>query len=160
MNSTSQTWSGGAEPFAMDTANDDFGNLIDFDLDNLADFPYPQSEYSQGAPAPLPDLADSIDVNLHDHFTPQLPQEHSNGLPQSGNGFFDYGMGQYSQAGTSSYTQAPEQIYRPHHAVPPTPNSVEMHGDPHRYMQQLDPQQTLFDQRYHMRKEDAVRQIA
>jgi hypothetical protein len=33
---------------------------------------------------------------------------------------------------------------------------VEMHGDPHRYMQQQMDQQALYDQRY-LRKDDAVR---
>lgn len=139
----------------MDATNDDFGNLINFDLDNLGDFSYAHSEYSQAGPAPLPDLPDSIDVNLHAQFPPHLPQDHRNGLSQANNGFFDYGMGQYSQAGTPSFPQAQEHTYRPHHGVPPTPNSVEMHGDPHRYMQQLDHQQALFDQRYNLRKEDA-----
>lgn len=156
MNSTSQTWAGGAEHFAMDTTNDDFGNLIDFDLDNLGDFTYTHGEYTQAGPAALPDLTDSsLDVNLHAHYTTQLPQDQRNAIAQSNNGFFDYGMGQYSQAGTPSYPHAQEHMYRPHHGVPPTPNSVEMHGDPHRYMQQMDPQNSLFDQRYHMRKDDA-----
>lgn len=156
MNSTSQPWAGGAEQFAMDTANDDFGNLIDFDLDNLGDFSYAQGDYTQGPPAPLPDLSDSIDVNLHHQFTPQLPHDHHNAIAQPGSGFFDYGMGQYSQAGTPSFPQPHEHMYRPHHGVPPTPNSVEMHGDPHRYMQQMDNQQALYDQRYHARKDDAT----
>ncbi|KAI8937633.1 hypothetical protein NX059_005339 [Plenodomus lindquistii] len=155
MDSTSQTWAGGAEHFAMDAPNDDFGSLIDFDLDNLGDFGYTHGDYSQGGPAALPGLPDSsIDLNLH----PQFPHDHANGLAQSNTGFFDYGMAQYTQAGTSSLhqPQAQEQhMYPQHHGVPPTPNSVEMHGDPRRYMQQMDSQQALFDQRYHMRKDDA-----
>lgn len=43
--------------------------------------------------------------------------------------------------------------------VPPTPNSFDMHGEAGRFMQQqLDPQQrALLEQRYQLRKEDAVR---
>lgn len=152
-NSTEQTWAGGAaEHFAMDTAGDDFGTLIDFDLDNLGDFSYTHA-------------ADAINLNLHAPFPASRPQEHNNGhghgLQQAANGFFDYGLGSFSQAGTPSFpqpqpqSQTQEPMYRPHHGVPPTPNSVEMHGDPHRYMQHMDLQQALFDQRYPMRKDDA-----
>lgn len=160
MDSTSQHWAGGAEPFAMDTTNDDFANLIDFDLDSLGDFTYTHGEYSQAGPAPLPDLVDSsssLDLNLHAQFTTQLAHDHhNNDIASSNNGFFDYGMGQYSQAGTPSFPHAQELMYHPHHGVPPTPNSVEMHGDPHRYMQQhMDTQHNLSDQRYHRRKDDA-----
>lgn len=142
----------------MDSTGDDFNNLIDFDLDHLGDFSYNQADFSQSGPASLADLSDNLDVNhLHGQFNPQLPQDHSNGMQQdANNAFFDYSMAQFSQAGTPVFPQAHEQIYRPHQGVPPTPNSIEMHGDPHRYMQQLDPQQALFDQRYHMRKDDAV----
>ncbi|KAL6712516.1 hypothetical protein ACN47E_000393 [Coniothyrium glycines] len=158
MNSTSQAWQGAGEHFAMDAAADDFNNLIDFDLDNLGDFSYAQTDFTQPGPAPLADLPDSLVVNnLHGHFSPQLTQDHRNGIQQSANnGFFDYSMGQFSQAGTPAFPQAQDHMYRPHQGVPPTPNSVEMHGDPHRYLQQMDPQQALFDQRYHMRKDDAT----
>ncbi|KAF2034520.1 hypothetical protein EK21DRAFT_56477 [Setomelanomma holmii] len=156
-----QAWTN-AETFdAMDaTTEQSFGDLINFDqLDlDLSEFSYNNGEY-HGGPS-----------SLHD-FGAQLPQHHPNGtpgarpqanisghgMPQHNNSFsFDYAMGQYSQAGTPVFTQAPDQVYRPHQGVPPTPNSIEMHGDPHRYMQQMDPQQALFDQRYNMRKDDAI----
>lgn len=149
--SNAQQWSGAEHFTAMDAAADhDFGNLIDFEAANFdhLDLDWPNSDNQQ-----LADLADSLDVHqLQGHFTPQIPQDARNNT----NGFFDYSMGQYSQANTPAFPQAQEQLYQPHQGVPPTPNSVEMHGDPHRYLQQLDPQQTLFDQRYHMRKDDAV----
>ncbi|KAH7079338.1 hypothetical protein BKA63DRAFT_264130 [Paraphoma chrysanthemicola] len=157
-----QAWTNAEQFDAMDaTTEQSFGDLINFDqLDlDLSEFSYNNGEYSHGG-----------SNALHD-FTPQIPQHHSNGaqggqqpqsamgghsMPQHTNGFsFDYAMGQYSQAGTPVFTQAPDQVYRPHQGVPPTPNSIEMHGDPHRYMQQAD-QQALFDQRYSMRKDDAT----
>ncbi|KAJ4373818.1 hypothetical protein N0V83_002557 [Neocucurbitaria cava] len=149
------------------TTEHDFGNLIDFEAANFdhLDLDWPAPDGQQMA-----DLADSLDVHHLGHFTPQIPQDRRDGgaggqqqaqnmgghsMPQPTNGFFDYGIPQYSQAGTPSFTQAQDQMYRPHQHVPPTPNSIEMHGDPHRYMQQMDPQQAIFDQRYHMRKDDA-----
>ncbi|KAF1841341.1 uncharacterized protein K460DRAFT_293412 [Cucurbitaria berberidis CBS 394.84] len=168
MDSTNaQMWSSGEHYNAMDaTTEHDFGNLIDFDAANFdhLDLDWPAHDGQQMA-----DLADSLDVHHLGHFTPQIPQDHrdggggaqqaqnmagTHGMGQPTNGFFDYTMAQYSQANTPTFPQAQEHMYRPHQHVPPTPNSVEMHGDPHRYLQQMDPQQTLFDQRYHMRKDE------
>jgi hypothetical protein len=172
--STAQSWSA-AEHFAMDPTTEDFTGAEFIDFDNL-DLHFSIDGYSHDGPATngsqLADLTESLNVHhLQGQFTPQLPQDHRDGANGGGqvqnmgvhgmsqppnDGFFNYGMPQYSQAGTPAFTQAQDQIYRPHQGVPPTPNSIEMHGDPHRYLQQLDPHQQLFDQRYHMRKDDAV----
>jgi hypothetical protein len=156
----------------MDAAADqDFGNLIDFDHFNDLDLPdFNNIGFSHGGPANN-GLADVH--HLEHQFPPQISQPQGDGassaqhaqasmnghaMGQSNPSFFDYGMAQFSQAATPVFSQAPEQVYRPHHGVPPTPNSVEMHGDPHRYMHQMD-QQALYDQRYHVRKDDAVRRV-
>lgn len=50
--------------------------------------------------------------------------------------------------------------FPPGHHVPPTPNSFEMHGETAHFMQQqqMDAQQrAILEQRYHVRKDDAVR---
>lgn len=173
-----QAWSTAEQFDPMDatTAEHDFGNLIDFDH---LDLDFNIGTYSQGPQSDsqqLADLADSLDVHqLQNNFSPQVGQHHNDGaqggqqqhqqqssmgghaMSQSANGFgFDYSMIPYSQAGTSSFSQSQDSLFRPHQGVPPTPNSVEMHGDPHRYMQQMDTQHAIFDQRYHMRKDDAV----
>jgi hypothetical protein len=169
-----QPWTGAEQFNTMDATTDhDFGSLIDFEgatFDNI-DLDWPAADAQHMA-----DLAESLDVhNLQGHYPPQIPQNARNGTvgdqqvqhmaphgmqqQHPNRGFFDYGMAQYSQAGTPVFPQAQEQIYRPHQGVPPTPNSVEMHGDPNRYLQQMDPQQALFDQRFHMHKEDAVCEI-
>jgi hypothetical protein len=154
-----QAWTSAEQFDAMDaTTEQTFGDLINFDhLDlDLSEFNYGNGDIS----------------NALQDFTPQIPQHHHNGapagqqpqntmgghsMPQPTNGFtFDYAMGQYSQAGTPVYPLAQEHGYQQHQVVPPTPNSVEMHGDPHRYMQHMASQQALFDQRFHMRKDDAV----
>lgn len=153
-----QAWTT-AEPFGtMDATEQNFGDFVDFDNLDLD-----LSEFNYSGAAPLADIPST----LHD-FPPHVPRLHHNGAqngqqPQgtmgghAANGFtFDYSLGQFSQAGTPAFPQAQDHMFRPHNGVPPTPNSIEMHGDPHRYMQQMDTQPTLFDQRYHMRKDDAV----
>jgi hypothetical protein len=163
-----QSWAG------MDPSTDqDFTNLIDFDHFDHIDLPDFNGIAFSHTGAASAGLAETLDVqNLENHFSPQIPQNLGDGasapqrshgslgahaVSQPNNGFFDYGMTQFSQSTTPVFTQAPDQPYHQHHGVPPTPNSVEMHGDPHRYMRQhMDSQQALYDQRYHLRKEDAV----
>lgn len=122
---------------------DDLINFDPLDLDLSADFNYNGGDFSQGG-----------DSSLHDFA--QAPHFQHNGGQQHNMAPFDYSMGPFTQAGTPVFPQAQEHMFQPHHGVPPTPNSVEMHGDPNRYMQQQMDQQTLFDQRYQMRKDDAV----
>ncbi|KAH8726865.1 hypothetical protein GQ44DRAFT_141181 [Phaeosphaeriaceae sp. PMI808] len=153
-----QAWTNAEQFDPMDaTADQSFGDLINFDhLDlDLSEFAYNNGGYSEAGSVTLSDLPASI----HEFPQQQQQQHHHNvapGMSQPSNGFsFDYSMGPYSQAGTPVFPHAQEQVYRAHHGVPPTPNSVEMHGDPHRYIQHMESQQALFDQRYHMRKDDA-----
>ncbi len=167
--SNAQTWSDIAH-YEMETATEqDFGNLIDFDSLDL-DFAIagysPDAQDSQQ----LVDLSDSLDGHhLQGHFNPSISQAFNNdsagpgrgpkvnhGISQQpSDGFFDYTVAQNNQTGTPTLTQAQEQIFRQHEGVPPTPNSMELHGDPHRYMQQMSAQQS-FEQRYHLQKDDAV----
>ena len=52
----------------------------------------------------------------------------------------------------------PMQGQQYHHIVPPTPNSIEMHGDHARYSQPaLDPQAQAIYERYRRRQKDQVR---
>jgi hypothetical protein len=88
----------------------------------------------------------------------QQPQDISGGHREN---FSNCSPGQASQADTPISRFPPAQdhdIVMSEYNIPPVPDSMEIHGDPHRYsyMQQSDSQQSLFDQRYHMRKDDAV----
>lgn len=120
----------------------------------------------------LGQLADELDVqHLHNPFSPNMSQEQRNGqsgaqqqqqhdmnghaMSQPGN-YFDFSMPPYMQ-NSPAFSQPHEHAYRPHGPVPPTPNSIEMHPDSARYMQQMDAQQAMFDQRYQVRKGDTVR---
>lgn len=61
------------------------------------------------------------------------------------------------QASHHQATHMPDHAFMQHHSVPPTPNSYEMHGNPGPYMQQHDAQnRAILDQRYRLRKDDAV----
>lgn len=171
-NSAAQSWTA-ADHFAMDTSQDNFAGAEFIDFDNL-DLDFNMDGYNSQGPAStgsqLADLTDSLNVHhLQNQFPPQLAPDYHNGanaaqkahnIPPHGlsqqpaNNFFDYGVPQHTAQG---YPQPHGQLYRPHQGVPPTPNSTEIHGDPNRYLQQVESQQALFDQRYHMRKDDAVR---
>ncbi|KAF2741509.1 hypothetical protein EJ04DRAFT_422596 [Polyplosphaeria fusca] len=142
-----------------------FDSLIDFDLD--LDFSIDGQQ--------LTDLADSLDVqHLQNNFTPPVSQEHrdasasaaqhaqqqmgANAIPRNGPtpGFYDFNMPPYSQANPPAFSAAQDHMFRAHAGVPATPNSVEMHGDPVRYLQQMDAQHLMFDQRYGGRKDDGT----
>ncbi|KAJ4358564.1 uncharacterized protein N0V89_003148 [Didymosphaeria variabile] len=172
-------WSG-AEHFDMAGSEHDFSNLLDFDLD-FSEFANGSSVGHGGQQ--LEQLADELDVqHLHNPFSPQIqqqqqqqqsqlrngartpgapqPQRHLDGrngghphsMPQQ-SGFFEFSM-PYQQHGVPAFTQAPD-MYRPHAQVPPTPNSMELHGDPSRYLQQMDAHQAMFDGRFQMRKDES-----
>ncbi|KAF9735341.1 hypothetical protein PMIN06_000575 [Paraphaeosphaeria minitans] len=81
---------------------------------------------------------------------------HSGGHPHSmptQNGFFQFSM-PFQQHCVPAFTQAPD-MFQPHAPVPPTPNSMELHGDPARYLQQMDAQHAMFDQRFQMPKDES-----
>jgi hypothetical protein len=80
---------------------------------------------------------------------------HGHGISQAGGNFFDFSIPPYMQS-TPAFSHPHEHAYRTQAPVPPTPNSVEMHADRGRYMQQLDAQQAMFEQRYQMRKGETV----
>jgi hypothetical protein len=169
-NSAAQSWAA-ADHLNMDTTTDNFAGAEFIDFDNL-DLDFNMDGYNSQGPAStgsqLADLTDSLNVHhLQSQFPPQLAPDYHNGpngaqkaqnvnphpLSQSTNNFFDYGMSQHS---APAYSQPQDQLYRSHQGVPPTPNSTELHGDPNRYLQQVESHQALFDQRYHMRKDDTV----
>jgi hypothetical protein len=170
-------WSSAEQFDPMGAAADqDFGSLIDFDHLDL-DF---SMDYSAGNPnehdstRQLTELADSLDVqHLQTQFSPAIshPQEHRNGAvglsqhrqnamgghampPTGSNGYYDFSISPYSHPNAPPFSQAQDQIYRQH--IPLTPNSSELHGEPGRYLQHMDPQQALYEQRYQLRKEDGV----
>ncbi|ORY17418.1 hypothetical protein BCR34DRAFT_37427 [Clohesyomyces aquaticus] len=170
MDDATASWSGAEQYDGLGPAAEhEFGNLIDFDnldIDFSIDYSNPGQANHHDSSQQLSDLADSLDVqHLQNHFPASVSQDprdnggpgsqQQNAMGQADNGFFDFDMPTFSQANTPAFSAAQDQVFRPHMGVPPTPNSVEMHGNSARYLQQMDPQQTLFEQRYQMRKEDA-----
>jgi hypothetical protein len=142
----------------MDSIGDqDFANLLDFEsFDFLTNFE-PNGDTAQK-------ISNGVDLNLLGNGAHQSQHEGQRGagqqLPQGQSMFdmqiqMDFGQSQHGQA----FSVAPSggQTIQTHPMVPPTPNSVEMHGDVGRYLQQLDAQtRAMIEHEYQMRKEAAV----
>ncbi|KAL1633848.1 hypothetical protein SLS56_002728 [Neofusicoccum ribis] len=150
-------------------AQQDFDSLLDFgDID--LDIPFYDSTQShEDGDRQLSALADSLDSQHLPSSGVVQPQGQNNGsaaqhqqpLQDSASDFFDFSFQpQYShnhQSGhhQQSFSTPQDHSMQPRAFVPPTPNSVEMHGDAARYLNQLDPQtRAILEQRYQLRKED------
>lgn len=177
--SNPSAWSGAEQydPMAS-VAEQDFGSLIDldnFDLDFNID--YANGSTSQENNQQLTELADSLDVQHLQNFTSPLQHGHTDAtsqaqsqqqnahiggaMSQAGNNLYNFNMPAFTQPHQSHgpFSTAHEPAFHAHAGVPPTPNSVEMHGDAARYLQQMDPQtRAFFEQRFQLRKEE-VRMI-
>ena len=172
------TWSNAEQFDALGAPDQHEFSLLDFDSfeGNIdLDFGYGNANTTTNdTNQQLGQLAEELDVqHLHNPFSPSVSQEQRNGSSsaqqqqpqqQDMNGhsmshpdsnYFDFSIPPYMQ-NTPAFSQPHEHAYRPHGPVPPTPNSIEMHPDPARYMQQMDAQQAMFEQRYQMRKGDTV----
>ncbi|KAF1958674.1 hypothetical protein CC80DRAFT_514738 [Byssothecium circinans] len=155
-------WSGGGHFDPSD--QQDFG-FLDLDLDNIdLDFDFGAASASDPSPQ-LGQLSEELDLQ-HLYSPAQVAQEHHNGSgaqqahsvdgragAQAGKHYFDFSMPPYTQ-NAPAYTQPQEHMFRMHAPVPPTPNSLEMHNNQARYMQQMDAQQAVFEQRFPMRQDD------
>ncbi|KAL1645180.1 hypothetical protein SLS58_003885 [Diplodia intermedia] len=163
-------WSQPLDNMAM---QQDFENLLDFgDID--LDIPFYDSGETQPSDHQLSALADSLDSQ---HLPPSgaiQPQNQDDGsgaqqqqslqspsTMHDTSGLFDFSFeSAYNHTHQQSQQQqtfsAPhDHSMQPRAFVPPTPNSVEMHGDATRYMNHLDPQtRAILEQRYQLRKED------
>ncbi|OJD36501.1 hlh transcription factor [Diplodia corticola] len=162
-------WSQSLDNMAMPH---DFEDLLDFgDID--LDIPFYDHGEAQPSDHQLSALADSLDSQ---HLPPSgaiQPQNQDDGsstqqqqslqspstVPDTSS-LFDFS---FESAYSHSHHQSQQQNFsaphdhsmQPRAFVPPTPNSVEMHGDATRYMHHLDPQtRAILDQRYSLRKED------
>jgi hypothetical protein len=171
MDGTSASWSGGAayDPMAA-TTDHDFGAMFDnFDLD----FHEFTNATEHDSAQDLKDLTGSLGVqHLQNHFSlSQSPQPHHDGaaqvsqqtqdaiaqtgMSQPGSGFFPFSIPAFGQPSQQQFSAPQEQTFRPSGAVPPTPNSVEMHGDTTHLLEQMAQNGAMFGQ-YQIRKEDAV----
>ncbi|KAJ9665499.1 hypothetical protein H2201_004381 [Coniosporium apollinis] len=154
--------------------DDDFAKFLD--LNNLDDIDLDFSTYSADngsmeSSRELNDLANSLDLQhlpSSGTLTPQVEfglsgQAQQTGHPgnnmqESGNTIFDFGfqepVGQYQEH--NQYGMQYALSFQPQSVVPPTPNSVEMHADTARYLQQMDAQtRAILEQRHQLRKDDA-----
>jgi hypothetical protein len=158
-------------------AAQDFNALIDFgDLDidsiNFGDTvfePAAGSRHDSNSQDPNQqlsnELADSLNAQHLQQFTPPVSHRNDNATPgrhdtSQAHDFYDFNMAAFTpatQAHHVSFSAPQEPVFHAHMGVPPTPNSIEMHGDAARYLQQMDPQTRAFiEQRYQLRKEEVV----
>jgi hypothetical protein len=145
--------------------NQDFGNLVDLDVNFDFDFLNDYDPTNSGAPSGK--LSDSIESNL---FATSAQQQHAiqathiSSAPLAtaqGSPMFDMGMhmGFDAQSG-QPFNMPPGHNQMVHHQmVPPTPNSAEMHANTARYLQQMDAQNRAMIGQYHMSKPDAVSMV-
>jgi len=151
------------EPMAS-MAEQDFANFLDLDID--LDFP---TFDANAATAPqLPDLPPDLHLhNLTDEEVPSQAYNISHGAHQQpplstdisglGNELFDFTLNTPYEQPQHQHHTPQDHAFLPRSIVPPTPNSVEMHGDIERYLQQLDTQtRALLEQQYRSRSGDAV----
>ena len=170
-----QPWSHQAEQFDLlpgvgDDA--DFGNFLDLNLDQE----FPIFDDGVGAPNHDPqqtqDIQDVLDPQLLQHEEQQhmrqpklnIPRSHDQNNPNFAlaaagqNGGALYTMNSNGQFEMIQQHAADKRtMFVPPGMVPPTPNSVQMHSDPARYIHQLDAQtRAVLEQQHQMRKENMV----
>lgn len=177
-----QQWSHSGDNFEMMAGvtgdGTDFSNFFDTDFDQ--EFPLFNQPASAAEQQPN-NLHDVLDPQLmqqgqsgqqqqlqrqphltrsaHDNVSPNFAAA---GTDRNGNAIFAHmqhgHFDQMQQQGDQSQLfMAENGQFHPHNAVPPTPNSMKMHGDPRQYIQQMDPQtRAAFEQQYQMRKEGMV----
>lgn len=169
------------DSLALNASLDDLSNLFEFgdiDLNNLSTVDtsqydehmqhagtHPSTPYDELSEAQAISGTNAQDFGGHPQY----------GMPQ--NAAQSHHSQRYNASGQfpadSSFRPAMQQGYHPNQQyqlqgmpsypmnqhIPPTPNSYEMHGEAGRFLQsQLDPQQrAVLEQRYQLRKEEAVR---
>ncbi|KAF2838012.1 hypothetical protein M501DRAFT_936713 [Patellaria atrata CBS 101060] len=165
------------ETMAAAPPDHDFTNFLDLDID--LDFPIfdqQNTEPSQESQQ-VNELSKSLDMQhlpsdeasrqpLENNIDPQLHQlQPSAGVQNARSSFYDFGVQpQYAQQQQQQQQQQPvqpsfsipqEHTFQFHRGVPPTPNSMEMRGDIHRYIANMDPQtRAILEQRYQLRQDD------
>ena len=153
------------QPFgSMDGIGEqDFANLLDFEsFDFLSNFDAhtgKDNSQQQNGGVDLNMLANAAAHNQHgpnegqQRMQPQTPQQNLFDM-QMGMG----GFGGQQQHGVGGFSMPQNGGHMGHQmVVPPTPNSVEMHNDVGRYLQQLDAQtRAIIEHEFKMRQQDAV----
>jgi hypothetical protein len=145
----------------------DFANLLDFEsFDFLSSFNDGTGSNNDDAGAQQQQHKNPNGVNV-DLNLAAPPQQQQRGDGGGGQNMFDMGMqmgfGQHNQVhGGQGFGMGGGQgnMGMQHQMVPPTPNSVEMHGDVGRYLQQLDAQtRAIIEHEYKMRQQDSVSEV-
>jgi hypothetical protein len=169
--SANTAWQGQApgsqhpQPFGnMDAINEqDFG-LLDFEGFDFLQFDGEGKNQNGVDLHMLANAAAGQQPQAHEGQAQQQQRGEDNGqgqqMPQQMFEAMQLGMsfGQPPTSHGGSFSMPPAQhILQTHQIVPPTPNSVEMHGDMGKYLQQLDATtKAIIEHEYRMRQQDAV----
>ena len=144
----------------------DFADLVHLDLDvDLHGFEFPAYNATHDDLGKLPE---PFDLDLLEGQDGRQQQSHLHQPPAAadadgaGSSIFDFGMPismPFDEVRDHSYALASQLQHSAHHPIiPPTPNSVEMHGDAARYFQQINAHnRAILEQHYQMRNGDTVR---
>lgn len=180
-----QAWSRPPDPVDtmahMNSDLDDLGNLFEFGDINLDPIPavdsahfdgtHPSTPFDEMNEAQAMGATSAQDFGAHGQYamsqSMEHPQQHHfNGQPQTSHPYAPEAMYQPSMHQQQASFHANQQYqfqgmqgFPSTQHVPPTPNSFDMHGETRRFLQQqLDPhQRAILEQRYQLKKEDAVR---
>ncbi|KAM3419369.1 hypothetical protein BST61_g5300 [Cercospora zeina] len=170
------------DPLTLNASMDDLGNLFEFgdiDLNNLPSIEPSASydehmqhtgthpgrsfnELNESQTIPSGNAQDFAGQQRFDDAARVDQAQQSQRNPQStqfpSDVPFQQSMQQHDFHSNQSFPYQAMPGYSMHQHIPPTPDSYEMHGEPGRFLQtQLNPQQrALLEQKYHLRKEDAI----
>ncbi|KAF1991942.1 hypothetical protein K402DRAFT_321568 [Aulographum hederae CBS 113979] len=140
----------------------DFSNFLDIDLDNIDFTNFTTDNGEQSQDGQQRHQIDQAQIGQHSQQS-QTPDAHLN---HANTDIFNFGFDpnldpqlQHAQAHTQAFNFQHEPTFRPHQMVPPTPNSIEMHGDPARYLQMEAQNRHMMEQqeqRFHAAKGDST----
>jgi hypothetical protein len=163
------------------SSHDDFQQFLDMGMNNLGDnlqfdFPDYNGQQGQGGQLMQQDEGERMqsrmdsahgamnhDTPMQEHIPamttagshPTIPGPASNGRPSSGSLVEIDAQIQYlQQQRQQRQMQEQQKFYARNGMIPPTPNSMELHGNNGQFYPQSDPQQQAMYERYRMQVKD------
>ena len=169
------------DPTLSVSSHDDFQQFLDMGINNLGDslqFDFPDFDGQQSQAGQLMQQHErermesrmegahgsmSHDTPMHEHMPAMttagshatIPGPTSNGQPSSGSIVEIDAQIQYlQQQRQQRQMQEQQKYYTRNGMIPPTPNSIEMHGNHGQFYPHSDPQQQAIYERYRMQAKD------
>lgn len=177
---SSSAWNN-LDPTLSVSSHDDFQQFLDMGINNLGDslqfdFPDFHSQHGQAGQLMQQDERERMesrmegshgqmghDTTMQEHIPamtstashPSIPGPTSNGRPSSGSiGEIDAQIQYLQQQRQQRQMQEQQKYYARNGMIPPTPNSVEMHGNNGQFYAPSDAQQQAMYERFQMQVKD------